>query len=696
MTRPQTGEAKARTGARISKRRRRLFIAASLLFPLILLAVIEAVLRLAGFGGYPPTFRRVGTLSDGASLVIADNPGPASYFFANRSRPGTLHQSALVMPKPEGTFRVVLAGESAMKGFPQPKALSAAAFLEAMLGDVWPDRAVEVINLGTTAVASYPVLGMLSESLDYDPDLCVVYVGNNEFFGAYGVASLHSAARTPSGIRLVRAFRRLAIAQAIDALRGGKDAGADRTLMEAMMGRAFIATDDPAREDAARNLGVFTAEMIDRCRERGVPVIVCTLPANERDLAPLGEPDVSRLSEADREKLKRLLASNEVSDVEAAVALCPTHAPAHHRLGLVRHGAGDHAGAAEAFRKAVDLDTMPWRPPDASVRALRDAAKRTGATLCDLQAAFRAASPGGSIGWELMDDHVHPTLAGQHLVAREIVRTMTGMAGKCAVPAAAFESLGTFEQFAARLGANPYDEYGAAHTMRVLGRIPFVQQTNPELFARADRACGRIIDAQPEEVRVAMREWQKPETHKGEQRPISGMVARVLVQRREFGAAEPLFDVAARSVSLYSSWNIEFTYFRLVCRERVGGTLDQRELADAQAAIRRGEILLGQGRSESGQAERFVGRLCQLRREYERAIPFLLTAREKLAGTDLVANDQALVESYVRTGKVEAARAIIQNGIDRSGPYADLYRRMSAMLSQPTQPPAPSPAAPPR
>ncbi|MFN7020846.1 MAG: hypothetical protein ACK4WH_05910 [Phycisphaerales bacterium] len=696
MTTTQPGEAMPRAGKPISKRRRRLFIAASLLFPLVLLLLIEAALRLAGFGGYPPTFRRVGRLADGSTLVIADNPGPASYFFANRSRPGTLHQSALVMPKPEGTFRVVLAGESAMKGFPQPRALSAGSFLEAMLGDVWPGRTVEVINLGTTAVASYPVLGMLSESLDYDPDLCVVYVGNNEFFGAYGVASLHSAARTPAGIRLVRAFRRLAIAQAIDAVRAGEEAVADRTLMEAMMARAFIAADDPVREDAARNLGAFTAEMIDRCRERGVPVIVCTLPANERDLAPLGEPDVSRLSEADREKLKRLLASDKVADVEAAVALCPTNAVAHHRLGVAKRAAGDDAGAAESFRRAVDLDTMPWRPPSASDQALRDAAKRPGATLCDLRAAFRAASPGGSIGWELMDDHVHPTLAGQHLIAREIVRTMTSMPGRCGVSTAAFEALGTFEQFADRLGANPYDEYGAAHTMRVLGRIPFVQQTNPELFARSDRLCGRIIESQPEEVRSAMRDWQKPETHKGEQRPISGMVARALVQRREFAAAEPLFDVAARSVSLYSSWNIEFTYFRLVCRERARGKLDERDLADAQAAIRRGEFLLGQGRSESGQAERFVGRLCQLRREYERAIPFLLTAREKLGGTDLVANDQALVESYVRTGKVDAARAIIQNGIDRSGPYADLYRRMSALLLQPPQPPARSPAPPPR
>ena len=35
--------------------------------------------------------------------------------------------------------------------------------------------------------------------------------------------------------------------------------------------------------------------------------------------------------------------------------------------------------------------------------------------LVDLQKAFREASAGGCVGWELMDDHVHPSLLGQAL-----------------------------------------------------------------------------------------------------------------------------------------------------------------------------------------------------------------------------------------------------------------------------------------
>jgi len=677
---------------RLSRRKRRMFIVVSLLFPLIVLLVLEGFLRLCGYGGYPTTFRRVGTLEDGSSLIITDNPGPASYFFANKSRPGTLNQSALVMPKPKGTFRIMLAGESAMKGFPQPKALAASAFLEAMLGDVWPDRTVEVINLGTTAVASFPVLGLLTESLNYDPDLCIVYVGNNEFFGAYGVASLHSAGRSTTAIRVIRGFRWLAVAQFIDSLLGGADRTADKTLMEAMMGRSFIAADDPIRMSAANNLGHFTGEMIDRCRARGVPVIVCTLPANERDLAPLGQPDLSRLSEPDRARLASMLASRDLRTLGDAVALDPMNAAAYYALGKAQQVAGDSSAAAGSFQRAMDLDPMPWRPPGMSVDALRTAAKEHGAMLCDLQSAFRAASPGGSIGWELMDDHVHPTLQGQDLVARAIVKTLTTAPGKCEVRPEKFAMLGSFEEYAARLGDNPYDRYGAAHTMRVLGRIPFFKETNPRLLERTETICGNLSAGMPVAVREVLTEWQKPSTHKGEQRPITGMVGRVLIQSREFGKAEGLFKTAASSVSQYSSWNIEFTYFMLVCRERVRGKLDSDDHAIALAAIKRGEFLLGQGRSVEGQAERFVGRLYQLRKEYERAIPFLLTAREKLGGTDLVALDQALVESYMQTKNSDKARTLIDNGIQKSGQYADLYRRMMSMLTP--QIPAASPLAP--
>lgn len=398
---------------------------AALAFGLVLagvvLALAEGGLRLAGFGGYAPTFRAAGRLDDGSTLVMTDPGGTASYFFADRPGSGALDPEALVRPKPAGTVRVMWVGESAAKGIPQPRPLRAASFLRAMLADAWPDRRVEVINLGAPAIASYPVLGVMREALEHEPDLVVAYLGNNEYYGAFGVSSVHSAGRSPGLIRALRALHSTAVAQALTRA-AGRRAGTG-TLMEAMAGRSSLGPDDPARAAAARTLGAFVGDMIDRCRERGVPIVVCTPPCNERDVAPFGEPDLSALAPGERGRLADLMrvAAESVADepsraeeaARAALHLHGTHATARFLLGRALLAQGREEEARVELRLAVDLDPMPWRPPAASVAAIRRAAESRGAGLADLESAFRAASPGGVVGWDLMDDHVHPSLKGQ-------------------------------------------------------------------------------------------------------------------------------------------------------------------------------------------------------------------------------------------------------------------------------------------
>src|SRR4051812_25745199 len=182
-----------------SRRKRMAFRLISLLLPVLLLGLIEGILRLCGFGGYAPIFRKVGK-TDAGNLVITDPAGAATYFFANRDRPGFNEQYSFYEPKAPGTTRIVLVGESAMKGFPQPRNLAASAFLAEMLKDVWPGRKVEIINLGTTAVASYPVLDIVTQALDYHPDLVIASTGHNEFFGTYGVCSIGGGGKWPGGV----------------------------------------------------------------------------------------------------------------------------------------------------------------------------------------------------------------------------------------------------------------------------------------------------------------------------------------------------------------------------------------------------------------------------------------------------------------------------------------------------------------
>lgn len=674
----------------VSGRRIIVFRLVCILLPFLLLASLEGILRLKGLGGCSPIIHPIGATERG-ELIITDPAGAASWFFANRKRPGYNEQYSFYEPKPAGTIRIVLVGESAMKGFPQPRHLAASAFLSEMLKDVWPDRKVEVINLGTTAVASFPVLGIMTEALKYEPDLVIVSTGHNEFFGTYGVASIGWAGGKPWMLRFTRFVHSLALVQAMEKVLPSRGAEENKTLMETMMGRSYVGPEDWRRRAAANNLEHNVGAMIDRCQARGIPILICTQPSNERDLAPVGADKLDVLDGAKQAEFNRLLAAGMAAlpqspgvafdQFQAALGITTKHATAQFYTGKALFALGKYSEALAYFTQARDLDTMPWRTPSRSQEAIRRAAAQHGALICDLENAFRGASPGGAIGWELMDDHVHPTLQGQWLAARTWVECLTNLNGQLHVSSEGYGHLANAEEYARRLGDNPFDRYAVAHMMRVIFNISFMRETNPQAYARFNELATRIETNYPTEVQTVMREYQTATPHAGGKRPITGMVARVLMREGKYAEALDLLRIAQNAVPDYTSWHMEYVYFALACQEKLQGSLSGEDKTLALEEIKQGRFLLQHGYSDFGLAERYLGRLHQLCGEFEEAIPYLLASRKKLNRTDLVAADQALVVSYLKTGHPEEARRVVDNGIAHSGEYASYYRRMLADLT---------------
>ncbi len=623
--------------------KRALFLAITLAIPLVALGVVEIALRLFGWGGYPPFIRAVGEVEPGSTLCMIEPDASRPYFFANPTRPGYADQSSFRMPKPANTVRVFLFGESAAKGYPQPRNLSIASFLEAMLEDTWPGRDVEVVDLGTTAVASFPIVYMAEEALAYRPDLFVLYVGNNEFFGAYGTASINSSGTMPPGVLpFVRAARGLALVQAVDWV-FRRNADADRTLMEQMIGQTVIPPDSPLRAAAAANLRAHLGRIIAMAKDAGVPVVVCTTASNESGLAPLGEG---------------------------------AEAPARFAEGRERAAAGDRTAARAAFLAARDRDPMPWRPTSATEAAIRDAAAQGGAVLCDVAERFRSMSPEGATGWALLDDHVHLAVRGQAEAARAIVGAMESLPAPVTAPPGPVAALPAWDAYARRLGTNAWDDYRVNHTLRVLFGVSFMKRSNVEAFDRFDRLCRDAESRMSPAVLATAREWQTGSPHAGGLRPITGMVARALLREGKPGEAAPLYDIARRQVPRYTSWQLEYTYFMLACREKLAGALAAEDRAVASAAIADGRFLLTHGHSSTGLAERYVGRLHQLLGQWAEAIPYLLDARPRMSAEDLVACDQALITSYLQCGRVADARALAERGCRESGRFAGVYRQL--------------------
>jgi lysophospholipase L1-like esterase len=675
----------------LSRRKKILFGGVMLALPILLLLVVEGVLRLFGHGGYVPLLRRAGEVP-GGSLVISDQAGAISYFFANRSRPGYNEQYNFVDPKPKGVFRIFIVGESAAKGYPQPRNLASSAFLEKMLTDAWPDRKVEVINLGTTAVASFPVLGMMTEALEFAPDFIIIHTGHNEFFGAYGVNSISRGGTSITRLKLTRFVRSLALVQFLSRHLDSEESLKGKTLMEIMAAQNYTAPHDPIRKAAANNLGANIGEMLSRCKARGVPAIVCTMPSNERDLYPVGEDRTDGLSSEQQARFTNLLeqgASLLASDPQAAttqlaeaISMHPAHARARFLHGRALYSLGRTNDAQAGFVAARDLDSMPWRATSIQQDAIRAAAVKHGVAVCDMEEVFRSRSPGGCIGWELMDDHVHPTLHGQALMAEAVVATLRKVSGSAAVSDAQLSRIRPWEEYARVLGDNAYDRYGVDYTMRLVFNVGFMRERNAEALRRfTERAASFEASLSPE-MTAMIREWQSETPHAGGKRPITGMVARQFMREKKFDEALKLFQIAQTSVPEYTSWHMEYVYFALVCREKLAGKLTEEERKLALSEIEQGKFLLRRGFSQTGLTERYTGRLHQLRGEFAEAIPFLNASRQKLGGFELVAADEALFTSLMETGREAEARKLAENGVANSGQYASYYKQMLAILDQ--------------
>src|SRR5262249_38052976 len=149
-------------------------------------------------------------------------------------------------------LRIFVLGESTVAGFPYFTNGSFAGFLEDDLRARYPDRRMEVINCGMTAICSYEVLDFAKQLVRYQPDVFLIYLGHNEFYGPLGAGSTSAAAATRGLTMLRMSLGKLRTYQLLDntifkarsALSGGKK-GNGRSLMANMIGKKKIRLEDP-------------------------------------------------------------------------------------------------------------------------------------------------------------------------------------------------------------------------------------------------------------------------------------------------------------------------------------------------------------------------------------------------------------------------------------------------------------------
>ena len=257
------------------------------LIPLVaLLAVLEGGARLielwvpplsVGYGwGFNPESRLyVASKHDAGSMVT--NPAKKVSFCDEQFR----------VPKPDTTFRVFMLGGSSVN------------FIEGYVHDMARRLTLafmgkyqfEVIDAGGCAYGTHRLVPILVEVLNYEPDLILVYSAHNEFEEADQLVlarpervTLQRVVYASALLRVVRdSIARVQMAKMLGAKEKAMRKHNNRILANSKADYMSGAQYDYTPEEIAERMAVYRENlslMVELYQERGVPIILGTVPSN--------------------------------------------------------------------------------------------------------------------------------------------------------------------------------------------------------------------------------------------------------------------------------------------------------------------------------------------------------------------------------------------------------------------------------
>jgi tetratricopeptide (TPR) repeat protein len=485
-------DARAESQARAGWRVWLLRIGGAVLIPIVVLLAVEVGLRVSGVGYSTELMQPCTIQGHPASCYNLYFPAP---FFP----PGVIKSPqvyAFPAEKAPGTFRIVVLGESAAMGDPDP-AYGFSRYLEIMLRQRFPEMRFEVANTGSVAINSHVSLLIAKGLLKQKADVAIIYSGNNEVVGPYGPGT----ALTSSGMNLavIRAsifLRSTRIGQLLSRI------GAQKQEWRGM--EMFLDKQVPANSSlmpyAYSNFETNLRDTVHAARDAGATVIISTVATNLKDCAPFASQHRDGLSQEDLSKWSALVQQGSAYETEhaydealnayfAAQKVDDQYAELEFRIARTLMKKGDNEAARRHFHRARDLDTLRFRADSRINEINRLVGTSSGqVSLVDTEAIFDQHSPNGVVGSELIYEHVHLTPEGNYLLARSMFPIIASQIAGRPIP----ESEAPTEAECERLLAlTAYDrQLLFTDMLSRLQRPPFTSQLN-----HADQVLRLTIDA---------------------------------------------------------------------------------------------------------------------------------------------------------------------------------------------------------
>jgi len=426
---------------RLSLRKRLAFGAVALLLLMLLSEGVLALLGVrprlvtedpfVGFASYVPLFvERAGPAGE-ARMVTAKNK--LKHF----------NQQEFAREKAAGTRRIFCVGGSTTFGRPYKDATSFCGWLAEMLPEADPSHPWELVNAGGISYASYRVARVMEELADFEPDLFIVYTGQNEFLEKRTYAHIID---TPGIVLdadalLSKTRTYTALLRALESITGKKPTGAGGkatlaeevdTVLDRSIGPEVYERDENLRRGVIEHYRHNLGRMIDIARAAGAEIVLVTPASNLRDCTPFKSQHRDGLGQGDRKQWRLEFAEAQAAhdagrDEEAlaatgrAVEIDDRRADLHHLRGRILWSLERFDEAKAAFVRARDEDVCPLRALSTMSDIVREVGIERDVAVVDFVKLVASRSEHSTPGTELFLDHVHPTIEAHRLLAEALI-----------------------------------------------------------------------------------------------------------------------------------------------------------------------------------------------------------------------------------------------------------------------------------
>jgi lysophospholipase L1-like esterase len=339
--------------------------------------------------------------------------------------------------KPEGTFRVFALGGSTTQGEPYSTETAFPEWLKLNLTAQSRETCFEVINCGGLSYASYRVLAILREVLEYDPDLIVIYTGQNEFLEQRTYSKLKPTGGGSSVVAWLAEMRTVRLARNLVTKPAARDDAASQTelaaevdaLLDYSGGLSDYRRDDPWREPVVDHFRWNVERMIQACQQRHVPLILVRPVSNLIDCPPFKMEIDSKLPGGKQAEFmerwaalceKRDVIADPLREVNELLAIDPQHAGALYLKARMLADQGDWDSAKRFFVAARDADVCPLRAITPIVDTVTELAELFEVPLVNAENLISSRSEHQLPGSHWLVDHVHPTIEGHQLIGEAL------------------------------------------------------------------------------------------------------------------------------------------------------------------------------------------------------------------------------------------------------------------------------------